>query len=705
MGVKLTADATEFHKVMLEARDTIKSAGASMAKLGSDLSIKVTAPLAALGLFAVKTFSDFDDAMVKSISIMGNLTNETKRAMKEQARALSREGIQSSADLAKAYFFLASAGLDANRSIAALPVVQKFATAGAFDLEKATSLLVDAQSALGLASADAGQYMVNLTRLADVLTKANIMANGSVEQFAAALTNKAAAALRLSNKSMEEGVAVLAAFADQGLKGEGAGEALAIVLRDLQRAAITEKETWKKFGLTVFDTTGKMRPLVEIIADLEKKFGMMSDAQKRSAAEMLGFQDRSFSNIQMLMGTSQKIRDYEKALRDAGGVTEDVANKQMMSFASQMKVLQNNLTDVAFEIGRELVPYIRVMAEEVKKATAWWRALTQESKTFIVLMGVLVGVLGPAIVALGTYYKWFAAIISISNTWLVLIVATVSALAVLTDVILQMTGKGNLGILDLVTSFRVGGVKILTWMMGVWIQVFETWEEVKTRISESWEDLKNIVLGFGSLMLQGMLKVAEKISEALLGALNILTGKIFDKKMTEAGNKVREFFEDQRKQSRDTAHERHQMLSDIRRSNAFVAGIRQSVTRGALATLFQADQGEADRQRVGGPSAEDDRADALSAKIRADMEQGEAANAAQAAQGPGPGGKFTMPNLDDEKKRQQFEVINLRRFALDGPASLTKPKREKQETKDEKTHELLQGIKKNQEKATPSGLG
>ena len=51
-----------------------------------------------------------------------------------------------------------------------------------------------------------------MTKVSDVLVKANTLANASVLQFAESLTNKAAAALVNVNKSMEEGVAVLAAF-------------------------------------------------------------------------------------------------------------------------------------------------------------------------------------------------------------------------------------------------------------------------------------------------------------------------------------------------------------------------------------------------------------------------------------------------------------------------------------------------------------
>ena len=63
---------------------------------------------------------------------------------------LSAEATASAKEAADAFFFLASAGLDGKQSIAALPIVAQFAQAGAFGLARATDLLTDAQTALGL---------------------------------------------------------------------------------------------------------------------------------------------------------------------------------------------------------------------------------------------------------------------------------------------------------------------------------------------------------------------------------------------------------------------------------------------------------------------------------------------------------------------------------------------------------------------------
>src|SRR5690606_19776767 len=145
--------------------------------------------------------------------------------------------------------------------------------------------------------------------------RANVLAIASVEQFAESLTNRAAAALRTVNKDVEEGVAVLAAFADQGTKGASAGEQFSIVLRDLQTRARTNADVFQTFGVEVFNATGNMNNLADIMGDLENLLDGMSDKQQRAALAMLGFQDRSIGAMLALIGTSDAIRNYESELR------------------------------------------------------------------------------------------------------------------------------------------------------------------------------------------------------------------------------------------------------------------------------------------------------------------------------------------------------------------------------------------------------
>jgi len=346
----------------------IRQAEKSLTNFGKNAGIALGAATAAVGAFAVmsvKAFAEFDAEMTKSLAIMGDVSDTLRSDMAQAAREVAKETTFSANQAAESFFFLASAGLDATQSIAALPQVSKFAQAGMFDMALATDLLTDAQSALGLTVDDATANLTNLTRVSDVLVKANTLANASVEQFSKALTTKAGAALRSLGKEVEEGVAVLAAFADQGIKGEIAGTQLSIVLRDLTTKAIDNRREFDRYNVSVFDSAGEMRNMADIVGDLEGALDGMSDETAKATLLQMGFSDKSLASLMALMGTSEAIREYEQSLKDAGGTTDEVSGKQLETFNAQLDLLKSRFTDVMLTVGEGLTPTLMTFAEEM----------------------------------------------------------------------------------------------------------------------------------------------------------------------------------------------------------------------------------------------------------------------------------------------------------------------------------------------------
>lgn len=326
-----------------------------LAKAGAVVGTVVGVGLVKAISSATREFVQFDDAMTQSVAIM-QTTDAQQKAMAESARQVATETRISATDSAEAFFFLASAGLDAEQSISALPQVAKFAQAGMFDMATATDLATDAQSALGLTVSDAQQNLENLTRVTDVLVKANTLANASVQQFSEALTNKAGSALKVANKSIEEGVAVLAAFADRGVKGAEAGEKLNQLLRDIPRATAKNSEEFAKLGLNMFDTEGNMKNVADIIEELDAVLGPLSDELKASTLDQLGLNRGVADAVKILSGAGDSIRAFQDKLSDAGGTTQEVADNQLNSLQGQLELLESKVTEVGLAISDALSP-------------------------------------------------------------------------------------------------------------------------------------------------------------------------------------------------------------------------------------------------------------------------------------------------------------------------------------------------------------
>ena len=395
-----------------EARKVQKSIallGRNMEKTGKAMTKYISLPIVAVGAAVTKFGADFDKAMTTSLAIMGDLTDAMKKDMADAARTVGKTTKYGATEAAEAYYFLASAGLSAKQSIEALPKVAAFAQAGQFDLSLATDLLTDAQSALGLVVKDVAENMQNMTRVSDVLVKANTLANASVQQFSEALTNKAGAALRVLDKEIEEGVAVLAVYADQGVKGAEAGSQLNIVMRDLQKAAIKNKEAFKSANIAVFDQEGEMRNLADIVSDLEGRLEGMSDEEKKAELMTLGFTEKSISATVALLGTSDAIKEYENKLKDAAGTTQTVAEKQLQNFWDQLNLVKKELIDIGLTIWqslepiltKKLIPALKKISVFIKDVADWFDGLNDATKETILMVTALVAAIGPFLLILG----------------------------------------------------------------------------------------------------------------------------------------------------------------------------------------------------------------------------------------------------------------------------------------------------------------
>lgn len=416
---------------LLKASANLESTGRKITQAGRAL-LPLSVAIAGIGLASLKFAADFDSAMTKSIAIMGDLGTSNKAefgAMRDNMETTAREVAKtttfSAKQAAESYFFLASAGLDAATSIEVLPQVAQFAQAGMFDMARATDLLTDAQSALGLTirdtktgALDTIATLENMARVSDVLVKANTLANASVEQFSIALTTKAGAALKILGKDIEEGVAVLAAFADQGVKAADAGTGLSIILRDLSTKAINNKDEFAALGVSVFDAQGEMNNIGEIVSSLEGALAGMSDETAKATLLQLGFTDKSVSFIQTLIGMGDQIQRYEGELRSAGGATKEVADTQLTSFTAQLGLAKDRIVDVGIELGTVLIPIVLGLIdtldpaiELLTDAVKWFGELGLATQLAAVGIAAAVAAIGPALIVIGAVVSGVGALL------------------------------------------------------------------------------------------------------------------------------------------------------------------------------------------------------------------------------------------------------------------------------------------------------
>lgn len=382
--------------------------------------------------FMKNSFLDWNKEMNESLAIMQDVTPEMRKMLETTTKAVSTFTTFTPAEAAEALYFLASAGYTAAQSNEMVGTTAIFAQAGVMDLAKASEMLTDIQKAMNQPPDLKNDWSTENTlfdpnnleltakgakRVADVITKASIDSNATVEEIGAGLQNKLSAYARQIGMTMEEATSMVEALSSRGIKGATAGTQSYIALRDLMRTALKNPDKYGAAGIQVFDEKGEMKKFNEIIAQFESKLGPMSDAARKAFFSDLGFQDRALSSIMTFIGTSTEMAGYlNENLKNSNGYAEKVAKNQLDSVANHMALIRNFFARLGADVGTQLVAgwtkVTEIMGPAVKAAISAFKGLWEAAKPVTNFLAKAVG--GAFVGSLTTVAKvieWLSAIV------------------------------------------------------------------------------------------------------------------------------------------------------------------------------------------------------------------------------------------------------------------------------------------------------
>ncbi len=96
-----------------------------------------------------------------------------------------------------------------------------------------------------------------------------------------------------------------------------------------------------------------MKNVADIIEELDAVLGPMSDELKASTLDQLGLNRGVADAVKILSGTTDQIREYEKALRDASGTTQEIAENQIDTLQAELDILSNKWNILISDIGKD----------------------------------------------------------------------------------------------------------------------------------------------------------------------------------------------------------------------------------------------------------------------------------------------------------------------------------------------------------------
>ncbi len=361
-----TAKVTAFNKEIAGG----KVAANESASAYSGLTAVIGKYIAAIGIVGIATkkaldTANFKDAMLNTMTIVeatGDKLAAIQDGLEKKARELSdRFGISAQEIGGAGFFQVLTDG--------AQPATKEFDALAETGIKVAK--LTNQQVAPAIEGVTALLHGFNIEAtdapaLMDKFFKAGKLGmSTNVPQMMAALRIFGPTA-RLAKMDISEAIAVLGGFAKVNLKGEAAGESLNMFLTKLQTPTPTSEPWLQKMGWDMhdpknhplYDATGKMRPLLDIIERLQHGVAKLSDAQRNEAMKEL-FGERIWKKFAGILNLDiETLRKFRTEIAGAGGDMDQALAVKMDSPIGKFNKLKENIKNSSIELLEGLIPAV-----------------------------------------------------------------------------------------------------------------------------------------------------------------------------------------------------------------------------------------------------------------------------------------------------------------------------------------------------------
>ncbi len=327
--IRILADSSEFEKDLGRLKKGLIGLGAAAS---------------AFAVSAIRSGSAIEFQLTKAALAAGDTMKNIKAGtgvfaqFQKAAVAATKGTMFSSNDAAAALTALAKAGMDAQGAIDTLPSVLNMAQAGELELGAAAESLVNIMSSLGLSVDDAKIAIDQMAKAADATTSDMVdlvdgmLRIGSMGKAAAGGTKELSGALAILRQN--------------GIEAAQAGTALRNIYTRLLGGNKQAAEGFKALGVATRDASGNLRPLVDIMDDLNRALsGLGADERELQITQI--FDVFNATAARNLMENVQQLRELDSALDNSAGAAQRVSDALGATFQGKIKQLNKSYKDLA----------------------------------------------------------------------------------------------------------------------------------------------------------------------------------------------------------------------------------------------------------------------------------------------------------------------------------------------------------------------
>lgn len=359
---KISGDNSQFQKDVNQS-ESIAAGGfnkisalgiAAWAAIGAAI-VKVTSAGFNFLKGSVSVGMGFDKSMSQVAATMGT-TVDSIQDLSNFAMEMGATTAFSAQQAADGLNILAMSGLNASEQMATLPEVLNLAASGGLDLATASKYVTGAVKGFGDSFKNSAKYT-------DMIATGAAKANTNVNQLGLALSDSAATASSYGQTAEGTTLALLR-LAEQNVTGAEAATALNRAMMDLYTPTSAAKKALDKLGVSAYDSTGKARPLNDVIDDLTVALDGMSDSEKNATKNAIFSTFGLQAYNKMVVSSKQKVGEFEKALDGATGSAKKMANTQLDNLAGDITLAKSAAEGLKISLSNKLTPAIRSFVQK-----------------------------------------------------------------------------------------------------------------------------------------------------------------------------------------------------------------------------------------------------------------------------------------------------------------------------------------------------
>ena len=392
LNIVFGADLRGFERAMKKAQKSVKKFGKSMQRTGANMTRNITMPVIALGAVAIKTFADFEQAMLKVKAVSGATGSEFE-ALKNKAKALGSSTMFTASEVAGLQLELAKLGFTTDQINKSTESILQLSQATGHDLAQSGEIVASTLNSFSMETTEA-------TKVADIFALASSSAAIDMEKLSVAMPTVGATAAAVGIP-LEDLTAQMMVLADRGMEASTMGTHLRKIFVELATKGISYEDAMAKINTS----TNKVKTATEL------------------------FGKRAFAAGLILAKSGDEVKTYRGELDNATGTAKKMSDIMDSGVGGAMRRLKSQAEGVAIQLGEMLVPVFTKLLNKIKDLLGWWSGLDKETKNIIVTIGILAAALGPVVSVIGTMAVAFAGLLSPIGLTVAAILAIVVAFA------------------------------------------------------------------------------------------------------------------------------------------------------------------------------------------------------------------------------------------------------------------------------------